>query len=56
MDRSVCLNVSSFVCVPEEGPVVHTRLERDGTVVPIWVPGIDMCVQVDDRHGSVYLA
>ena len=47
------LDVTLFVSVPEERPVVDIRLRGEGTHVPLGIPGVGVCVEVDDRDGSV---
>lgn len=43
-----------FISVPEERPVVDIRLRGEGSHVPFRVPGIDVCVKVDDGDGAVH--
>lgn len=56
MDRRVGFNVPCLVCVPEESTVVNARLEGDGTIVPVRIPGINMRIKVDHGYGAVDLA
>lgn len=43
-----------LVSVPEERPVVDIRLRGEGSHVPFRIPGIDVCVKVDDGDGAVH--
>lgn len=55
MDRGIRPDIPLLVRVPKERPMVHSRLDTDCAVIPIWVPGIDMGVEVDDRDGPIHL-
>lgn len=56
MDRRIGFNVPCLVCVPEESTVIDACLDGDGTVVPVWIPGIDMRIKMNHGHRSVDLA
>ena len=49
------LNIPLLISMPKERPMVDIRLRGEGPHVPFRVPGIDVCVKVDDGDGAVDL-
>jgi hypothetical protein len=53
VDGTAGADIALFVCLPKEGAVVGARGGRDGAIVAVRIPGVDVRVKVDDRDGTV---